>query len=113
MSALIVQLPLIFLKFWFLEAPSAVLTYFASLNSSFLQLFSLTLMLKTFFKPIKNEYRQGLVGFSICMGMGIKSILIVIDLIFLFILLTLELIVLLIFLLLPFVSIGVLFIHGT
>jgi len=37
-------------------------------------------MFKTFFKPWKNEYREGLVGFSIVMGMIIKSLFIFADL---------------------------------
>lgn len=110
MTALFAQLPFLFLKFWFLEAPNVLLSYFASLNSSFLQLFSFSLLIKTFFKPIKNEYREGLVGFSIVMGMAVKSILIIVDLLFLFILLTVELVILLGFLLLPFASIAIQFI---
>ncbi|OGH19043.1 MAG: hypothetical protein A3F31_01030 [Candidatus Levybacteria bacterium RIFCSPHIGHO2_12_FULL_38_12] len=104
------QLPLLCIKFWFFEAPNRLYTYFASLNSSLLQLFSLPLLVKTFFKPIKNEYREGLVGFSIVMGMAVKSVLIVVDLLFLFIVLTFELLILLVFLLIPIASIGMLFI---
>ena len=83
-------LPLIFLKFWFLEAPLALISFFASSNNAFLQLFSLPLLVKTFFKPWKNEYRKGLVGFSIAMGIFVKTFVIVVDILLLFGLLIFE-----------------------
>lgn len=73
------NLPLIVLKFWYLEAPLGLISFFASLNSAFLNLFSLPLLIKTYFKPWKNEYRKGLVGFSIVMGMFVKTIVIIAD----------------------------------
>ncbi|MGA2911061.1 MAG: hypothetical protein ABSE17_00270 [Candidatus Levyibacteriota bacterium] len=95
------KLPVQILKFWYLEAPSNILKFFASLNSAFFGVFSLPLMVKTFFKPWKNEYREGLVGFSIIMGMIIKSLFIFADL-FLFVgLLICEIAMFLIFLILP------------
>ena len=97
-------LPVAFLKFWFIEAPIGMLGYFGSLNRAFLQLFSLPLFLRTFFKPLKNEYREGLVGFSIAMGIAVKSILIAVDLALFFVLLAFEVVFLLYFLLLPFIS---------
>lgn len=39
-------------------------------------------MIRTFFKPLKNEYRKGLVVFSIGMGIFIKTALIFFDLVF-------------------------------
>lgn len=80
-----------FFKFWFFEAPREQLSFFGSLNRAFLGLFSLSILVKTFFKPWKNEYREGLVGFSIGMGMFIKSIVIIVDIVLLLILLMLEL----------------------
>ena|ERR1035437_4646761 len=94
-------LPLEILKFWYLEAPLNMLRFFASLNKAFFGVFSLPLMFKTFFKPWKNEYREGLVGFSIVMGMVMKSLFIFADL-FLFALLILaEVSMFIIFLSLP------------
>jgi hypothetical protein len=98
-------LPFIFLQFWFVEAPLGLLRYFSSLNTAFLHLFSLPLLLRTFFKPLKNEYRQGLVGFSIGMGIVIKSCLIFIDLLFFLMLLVLEIAFLGLFLLIPIFAI--------
>ncbi|MBI2613823.1 MAG: hypothetical protein HYW62_03545 [Candidatus Levybacteria bacterium] len=45
-----------------------------------MQLFSLPLLIRTYFKPWKNEYRKGLVVFSIAMGMSIKTFVIIADL---------------------------------
>ncbi|MDP3987600.1 MAG: hypothetical protein Q8P80_00445 [Candidatus Levybacteria bacterium] len=84
------SLPLFFLKFWFLEAPKGLISFFVSLNRAFLNSFSLLLLIKTYFKPWKNEYRKGLVGFSIGMGMFIKSIVIIADIVLLLILLAIE-----------------------
>lgn len=38
-------------------------------------LLSVPLLLRTFFKPLKSEYREGLVLFSVLMGIIVKSIL--------------------------------------
>jgi hypothetical protein len=94
-------LPLSFLKFWFFTAPIGLVRYFLSFNSAFMQFLSLPLLLRTFFKPLKNEYRQGLVGFSIAMGVVVKSILILFDLFLFGCLLILELLVILGFLYIP------------
>ena len=103
-------LPLTFLKFWFLEAPKGMLGFFGSLNSAFLQLFSLPLLVRTYFKPWKNEYRKGLVGFSIGMGMFIKTFVILTDIILLFLLLLLEIVVVVGFIFWPVGAILLLFI---
>lgn len=83
-------LPLVFLKFWLVDSPRNLIAVFASLNNAFLQLFSLPLLIKTYFRPWKNEYREGLVGFSIGMGMLIKTCVIIADIILLLLLLSLE-----------------------
>ena len=77
---------------------------------AFFRLFSLPIFLKTFFQPIKNEYRKGLVGFSIGMGMFIKTILIIFDLILLVGLLVIEISLFFFILLLPILAIALLFI---
>jgi len=103
------MLPLNFIRFWFLDAPRTMVFYFASVNKAFLHLVSLPLFLRTFFKPLKNEYRQGLVGFSIGMGIGVKSILIVVDLIIFTILLMIEFLIILGFIFIPLGTIKLLF----
>lgn len=94
-------LPFSIVKFWYLEAPISLISYFLSLNKSFLNAFSLPLMLKTFFRPWKNEYREGLVRFSIFMGIVFKTIFIVADLFLLFGLIIIEFIIFISFLILP------------
>lgn len=79
----------------------SLVKFFFSLNRAFLELFSLPLLIKTFFKPWKNEYRQGLVGFSIGMGMFIKTLVIIVDVIFLLLILSLEATVVIGFIFLP------------
>lgn len=101
MSGFYLRLPLVFLKFWFLEAPKDLIAFFASVNKAFLQLFSLPLLLKTFFRPWKNEYRKGLVGFSIGMGIFIKTFIIIADIVLLLLLLSIELVFILVFIFLP------------
>ncbi len=102
-------LPLIFLKFWYFDSPRELLGFFGSLNNAFFQLFSLPLFLRTFFKPLKNEYREGLVGFSIGMGIAVKTVLIIVDLLIFIILLALEVCVLFFFLAFPIITIFLLF----
>jgi ATP-dependent Clp protease ATP-binding subunit ClpC len=97
-------LPLQFLKFWFVDSPRNLIAFFASLSDAFLQLSSLGLLVKTYFKPWKNEYRDGLVGFSIGMGMFIKTFVILADLILFCALIFLEAFFTLGFILCPILS---------
>lgn len=106
----LILLPVIFLKFWFFEAPREILHFFVLLNKAFLQLFSLPLLLKTYFKPWKNEYRQGLVGFSIAMGIFIKTFVIFADLLLFFLLLGIELFLFIAFIFWPFATVYLLII---
>jgi hypothetical protein len=99
----------IFLKFWFLESPIALFKFFLSINGAFFRLFSLPLLLRTYFKPLKNEYRKGLVGFSIGMGIVVKSFLIVADLLMLVFLLCIEISILIAYVLFPIATIALLF----
>ena len=95
------SLPFIFLKFWFIEAPASIIAYFASLNRASLQLLSLPLLVKTYFKPWKNEYREGLIAFSIGIGMFIKTFVILVEVLLFLALFIIEVILTLAFILLP------------
>jgi hypothetical protein len=106
----IVLLPFYILKFWYLEAPIKLFAYFFHLNKAFFHLFSLPLMLRTFFRPWKNEYREGLVKFSIFMGMVFKTLFIMSDLLIFSLLLIFEIIIFIAFLAWPFVAIYMLFV---
>lgn len=97
----LVLLPLDILKFWYIEAPVLLFFYLISLNKAFFGLFSLPLMLQTFFRPWKNEYREGLVGFSRFMGMIIKTFFIFGDLVIFVGLLICEIIFFIAFLAFP------------
>ena len=50
-----------------------------------IELLSVPILLRTFFKPLKNEYREGLVFFSIITGVVIKLILLTTSALFLLI----------------------------
>ena len=84
-----------------MDAPYAIYEYFASVNHAFFQLFSLPLLLKTYFKPWKNEYRKNFIPVAIGLGIVIKTFVILADLIMLIALLAVELIVIVGFILLP------------
>lgn len=98
-----------FVKFWFFESPLEMLKFFVSLNMAFLHFFSLPLFLQTYFKPLKNEYRPGLVGFSRAMGVAIKTIFIIVDTILLTVLLAVETIIFVGYVFLPLATIVMLF----
>lgn len=100
----IIAIPILFVRFWFYEAPKEMVLYFLSVNKAFFQLFSTQLLLTTLFRPIKNEYRDGLVGFSIGMGLVVKTCIIVVTVLLFFILFLLEVFSLLFFIALPFLS---------
>ncbi|MBI2443404.1 MAG: hypothetical protein HYV40_05890 [Candidatus Levybacteria bacterium] len=106
----LLSLPLTFLKFWYVDALLGLTHFFASLNHAFFQLFSLPLLIRTFFKPLKNEYRQGLVGFSIGMGIVVKTSLILVDLFLFLLLLSFEIMFMFAFLSWPFATALVLFV---
>lgn len=98
-----------FLRFWYLEAPRGLISFFASLNNAFLQLFSLPLLVRTYFKPWKNEYREGLIGFSIGVGIFIKTFFVIVDIMLLFLLLLAEGLFFIFFLIWPIATVFLLF----
>jgi hypothetical protein len=101
-------LPFYFLSFWFGEAPLSILRSFMEINKAFFRFFSISLLLRTFFQPIKSEYRKGLVGFSIGMGIVVKTIVILVSLVLFIPILLLELLLLGGFLTFPLVTVALL-----
>lgn len=105
MIIFLIRLVFDFFKFWFIEAPVGLMEYFASLNTAAMKFLSLRVLLVTFFKPWKNEYREGLVGFSIAMGMIVKSMFIFFDVLALLVMLVLETLVISLFLCWPIATV--------
>lgn len=110
MPGFYLSLPVLFFKFWFLDAPIRLIRFFLSVNHATLQILSLPLMVRTFFKPLKNEYRKGLVVFSIFFGIFMKSALIFADLIMFSVVLLVEAIFLILFVGWPILTFYILFI---
>ncbi len=103
------RLQLTFLKFWFIDAPLEMTGFFSALNNYIMQAIALDLCIKTYFKPLKNEYRQGLVGFTIGMGIVVKTGIITADLFIFIILISLEFMVIFAFLIFPLSTLLLLF----
>ncbi len=95
--------PFNFIFWWFLESPKIVFKILYFFLATTIHLFGYKSLFKTFFKPWKNEYREGLVGFSLIMGMATKSSLIFIETILILFLVVIEVIVFATWLLLPFI----------
>lgn len=102
-------MPFLFLKFWYVDAPLRLIRYFFTVNHAALQVLSLPLMLRTFFKPLKNEYRKGLVAFSIGMGIVVKSGFIIADLIIFSSIIFIEVFLLILFIAWPVLTFYILF----
>lgn len=98
-----------FFRFWFIEAPKGMIDYFFSFNSTAMKFLSLGVLARSFFRPWKNEYREGLIGFAIFMGVIIKSLIIFFDLILLLIFIILELLLIFIFVSFPVITIILIF----
>lgn len=94
--------PLYLITFWYIDVLGGMLKVFAEFNRYTASLLSIPLMFKTIFKPLKNEYREGLVLFSILAGFVIKSFLLLISASIICVLLFIELVVLFLLFLLPF-----------
>lgn len=97
-------LPFVLIKFWFVDAPFSLIAYFASLNGAFLKFFSVGILLNTFFKPLKNEYREGLVLFSRFAGMAIKTLFMLVAFLLLLMLMAFELLCIVLFIAAPAIA---------
>ena len=71
--------PLFLVVFWYrdfflgsVKKSEEIFTYVADL-------LSIRLLFKTYLKPLKNEYRDGLVVFSIGMGLVVKTLLLLVS----------------------------------
>lgn len=85
--------PFYLVRFWYFDILWGLVNFSASFNRYLISLLSLDLLIKTFFKPLKNEYRQGLVMFSILFGIFIKTFLIIFLLLIMLLIMLIELMV--------------------
>ena len=93
--------PFFLLAFWYKDVTGGVINFFAGFNRYVASLLSVPLLFKTFFKPLKNEYRDGLVLFSILAGILIKSVLLFVSVTIIFLILCTELLLVAALLLAP------------
>ena len=101
-SFYLAKLPLEFIRWWFLEAPFTLTKILLWVFNAFIHLFSFKSLFTTFFKPWKNEYREGLVRTAIFIGAFMKSLLIVFDLFMFGVIACIEGIILITWVSLPF-----------
>lgn len=104
-SAYLLTLPLQFLHWWWLEATFNLLSIMRYILSATFQFLGIKSIFKTFFKPWKNEYREGLVRFSVFMGMFLKFMLLICDTIFFAVVILAEFLILVAWFLFPFIVI--------
>lgn len=86
--------PLYLISFWYKDVLGNLLSFFVDFNRYVAALLSFPLLVKTFFKPLKNEYRAGLVVFSIVFGICIKSVLVLMGVLTILVMLFVEVLVL-------------------
>jgi len=82
--------PLLVLRYYFFEIPFRLIRFFISMDIYLLDFFSVPVLLSTFFKPLKNEYRKDLVVFSIGMGIVVKTFLLILSFVFIVLIICLE-----------------------
>ena len=101
--------PFFLIIFWYKDVIGSFYNFFIDCNRYVASLLSLSLLTRTFFKPLKNEYRDGLVIFSILFGIAIKSVLISVSLLIIFCILFVEFMVGIFLLALPLLLIALMF----
>ena len=100
-STYLFSLPFEFLHWWWVEATFNLLQILRFLLLACYRFLGVGLIFKTFFKPWKNEYREGLTRFALFMGMFIKTTFLFFDLVFFTFLILVEGAVLVIWLTFP------------
>ena len=104
-TSYIALLPVSFVSWWFSENIKLIYKILSFIFLTTVHLSGYKSLFKTFYKPWKNEYRQGLVGFSRLIGASIKSTLIFTETFFIIILFLLLAVTFLFWVLLPFIVI--------
>ena len=93
--------PVYLFVFYFFDLPKMLVGKYRQINTYLYNLFSIPLLLRTYFEPLKNEYHEGLVLFSRFAGVFIKTALLLTSLSVLITVLVIELIVFIATLTLP------------
>jgi len=101
--------PFYLIAFWYKDVLSALFNFFIDFNRYIAALLSVPLLLRTFFKPLKNEYRDGLVLFSIVCGIVIKTVLLSVSILIIVTILFVEFLLGLFLVVLPLLLIFLLF----
>lgn len=99
----------LFLSFWFIVAPKKLFASLVKLLLALEHFLSLTLMIKTFFRPWKNETRPGYYFYAILVAASAKLLLIVADFVILLAVLVLGAVLILGFVSLPVTSLVLIF----
>lgn len=99
------KVPFDFLVWWFWEAPITLIKILRFIFAAIAHLLSFQSLFSTFFKPWKNEYREGLVRTAIFIGAFIKLFLILFDSLLFVVLLSFEAIIFIAWVALPFIAI--------
>jgi hypothetical protein len=108
-AVIFVKLFYLYLAFWFIEGPIKLTRALFQLLSAFEHFLSLTLMVKTFFRPWKNERRKRYVAYAIGIAATLRFFLIILDLIFLALVLAIGMVLIILFLVVPLIAVFLLF----
>jgi hypothetical protein len=100
-STYLAKTPFEFITWWYTEATIVLYKTLVFIFFAVVHLFSFKLLFTTYFKPWKNEYRQGLVRTAIFIGAFIKTFLIIFDLVLFIVVIAAELFIFAFWLLLP------------
>lgn len=101
--------PYFLVAFWYHDFILGSIRLSFEIFSYVANLLSIPLLLKTLFKPLKNEYREGLVIFSIAMGVVIKLLILLVAIPALILVAILLLVMNLLVVFLPIIIFGLLF----
>lgn len=72
---LVITLPLTFAKFWFIDGPQNILQVTWLLTRASANILSIPILIRTFFKPWKGEYRKGYIGIAVGVGMTVRTLM--------------------------------------
>lgn len=110
-AAYVAKLPIEFIHWWYIEAPITLLKILRWIFSAFVHFFSFKNLFTTFFKPWKNEYREGLVRTAVFIGAFLKTFIIIFDVFILSAIFIVEVIIFLGWLAVP--ALVILSLYGT